>query len=1021
MKKMLKKMRTKLIALLAICLLSTQGYSQSKTVNGSVREENGNPLQNVSIMVQGAKKGVFTDEKGTFTIQIKPSDKLVFSYVGMKSQVITIGNDTKLEVVMSNDASQLQEVVAVGYSSKKQIEISSSVVNLNAEKLATSTATSLDGIDLLQGKVAGLTIFDNNYDAGAAPSVRIRGTGSLTASSEPLWVVDGVISTANSFNPNDVASITVMKDAGATGLYGSKAASGVIVVTTKRGKSGKGVYNINSSYGINTSTWGSFKGLMNAAQLYDYHREAFANDNLYLATPTNTEALFMSSVVGGRTREQVIATDFDWLGAMYPSGTTQKINFSYSGGSDKAKQYISLNYNKIDGTLRGNNEEQISGQLNLTNKLGDKLQLDTRMFASVRKTNFSLFQENGRPAAFDSPYNADGSLKSFSQMQTDWIGTRASNILIYDAIGNENSENSLSFTPYIGLTYNISNKFKLASTTQFRYTSELAKEYRSGDSWVNDADFTQGLLGTTNASLRRAQSTGQNLLNNEILSFDQKFERSTLSALIGFEYQSQVSDGFSATNTGLVSGISVLNATTGIPIVRGTPNEVFRVSYFSQLNYNLNSKYFFTGSFRRDGSSKFGSANRFGNFYSGSAGWLISNEDFMKRFEKTISSLKIRASYGATGNDNFTNYAAVETFSLGANYNFQSGSRPSQYANPDLTWERAFTTNVGVDVSLWKKLDLTFDLYRTDNKDVLYQVPLDPSTGFDLGWKNIGNIRNKGFEFSASGNIINNKNFKWYSNLTFGYNFNEVVSLVSAAEDGIIDARQNKILKVGYDVNTSYLFDYVGADPTTGLGTWNTVDSTGKVNGTTTWRLNPNLSYKTENLSPRVTAGFNNKISYKGLSLDVLVSFAGDFYTAITSNIWFRNGERLIQGQSSAILNKRWEKEGDNAYFPRPFYSVYGTSATVPNKPDGMNLVKGDFLKVNYISLSYDLPKSLLDMYKMSNVSVYARINNPIIHVFDDRFVFTTPEAQGYAADINVNNRLRPIQRSLIFGANFTF
>jgi len=1021
MRKLKNYKKVLLLSIITLFTVFTQSYAQTKTVIGTVKDEKGNPLSGVTVLVQNSKNASSTDKDGKFSVKALSTDKIVFTFIGMKKQDIKVGSQTQINVILIDDASELKDVIVVGYNSKKSAEISSSVVSLNAEKLATSTATSLDGIDLLQGKVAGLTIFENNYDAGSAPSVRIRGTGSLTASSEPLWVVDGVISSANAFNPNDVASITVMKDAGATSLYGSKAASGVIVVTTKKGNAGKGVYNINSSYGLNTPIWGNFKGTMNSAQLYDYHREAFANDNTYLASPTNTEALWMSNVVRGRTRDQVIATDFDWLAFMYPKGNTQKVNFSYSGGSEKSTQYIGLNYNKIDGTVRGNDEDQISGQINLTNKLGDKWKLDTRIFASMRKSNSSLFQENGRPAPFDSPYNLDGSLKLLPQMQTDWIGTRSANLLLYDVNGNENSDNSLNFTPYFGITYEMSPKFKFTSSTQYRYVSALSKVYRSGDSWINDTDYTQGLLGTTNASLQRQQSTGQNILNNEILTFNQKFEKSTINALVGFEYQSQVADGFTATNTGLVNGISVLNATTGVPIVKGTPTEIYRVSYFSQLNYNFDNKYFVTGSYRRDGSSKFGSANRFGNFYSASAGWLISGENFMNNTSKTISTLKLRASYGATGNDNFTNYSAVETFSLGANYNFQSGSSPSQYANPNLTWEKAFTGNIGVDLSLWKKLDLTFDFYKTDNKDVLYQVPLDPTTGFNTGWKNIGNIRNKGFEFSASGNMINNKNFKWYSNLSIAFNLNEVVSLNDAGERGIIDAKANRILKVGNDVSTSYLFDYVGADPKTGLATWNTVNSKGEIDGTTTWRLNPNIAYKTKNLSPRLTGGFNNKFTYKGISLDVMVSYAGDFYSAITSDIWFRNGETLIQAQSAAVLGKYWQKEGDQAYFPRPFYTVYGTSATVPNKPTGQNLVRGDFIKVNYISLSYDLPKAILTKYKMTNVSVYARVNNPFLIAFDKNFVFTSPESQGYAGDINVNNKLRPIQQSLIFGANFTF
>jgi TonB-linked SusC/RagA family outer membrane protein len=1021
MRKLILIEKSFLLALLAISCFSTQTYSQTNIVNGSVKDDKGKSLAGVTILIQNKKIGTSTDADGKFTINATSTDKLVFSFTGMKEQIIVVGQKLNVDITMTEDTKMLEEVIAVGYSSKKLTEISSSVVNLNREKLAATTATSMDGVDLLQGKVAGLTIFDNNYDAGTAPSIRIRGTGSITASSEPLWVVDGVISSANAFNPNDVESITVMKDAGATGLYGSKASSGVIVVTTKKGKAGKGLFNISSAYGSNKPMWGNFQGLMNSAELYDYHREAFENDNAYLPSATNTEALWMSSVMRGRTREQVIATDFNWLDLLYPTGASQKHGLSYSGGTEKSTQYISFNYNKIDGTMRGNDEEQISGQMNLSFKFGNKWKLDTRTFVSFRKTNFPLFGENVRFASFDSPYNPDGSLKYLPEIQADWIGTKATNMLIYEQIGNVNNEKALTLLPQFTLTYEISPKLKLSSNTQYRYNSGLTKEYRDGRSWADDQDPFAGYLGITNAFLARTQSTGHNLLNNEILSFDERIGNSNFNGQVGFEYQSQVSDGFSATNTGLVNGISVLSATSGVPIVKGALTEIYRLSYFSQFNYSLANKYFLTASYRRDGSSKFGNANRYGNFYSGSAGWLVSGEKFMKNITKTISNLKLRISHGVTGNDNFSNYSAVETFSLGSNYNFQAGAAPTQYANPNLTWEKAYTSNIGMDLSLWKKIDFTFDFYHTLNKDILYQVPLDPSSGFDLGWKNIGSVQNKGIEFSVSGNIINTKNFKWYSNLSIAYNHNQLVSLTSQSDRGIIDAKLNKILKVGYNLNSSYIFDYVGANPQTGLATWNTVDSTGKVNGTTSWQLNPAIAYKTKNLAPQITGGFNNKISFKGLALEVMVSYAGDFYTMLTSNIWFRNGEKVIQGQSSAILNKRWQKPGDQAYFPRPFFGVYSKTQTAPNKPDGMNLVKGDFLKVNYISFSYDLPKSILEKYKMQNVTFFARLNNPIIKVFDDRFLYTTPEAQGYGGEINVNNKLRPIQQSLVFGTNISF
>jgi len=358
------------------------------------------------------------------------------------------------------------------------------------------------------------------------------------------------------------------------------------------------------------------------------------------------------------------------------------------------------------------------------------------------------------------------------------------------------------------------------------------------------------------------------------------------------------------------------------------------------------------------------------------------------------------------------------------------GAAPIQFANPDLTWEKANTIDIGLDLGLWEKLDLTFDYYHIKNTDLLYQVPIDPTTGFDYAWQNVGDVLNTGFEFSASGNILEGKDFIWFGNLTFAYNYNEVLALTEESEIGIIDIKSDKILKVGEDVNSVYALDYIGADPETGLATWNTIDANGNINGTTHWKLDPNIAHKTENMSPRYTAGFNNKFSYKGIGLDIMISYVGGFYTNISNNMWFRTGEKVIQGQSSAVLNDTWQKPGDKAYFPQPFYGVYGTTDGVPNKPEGINIVKGDYIKLNYIALNYDLPKSYAKMMKVSNLSIFTRLENPYLYVFDKHFTFTTPESGGYGGTevvnngvkaLILNNRLRPVMQNLVFGINVSF
>lgn len=1006
---------------MSILFITPKLYSQTQNISGIVSDSKGTSIPGASIALKGLGTGTVSNIDGEYNIGASKSDTLVFSFIGMETKFIPVGNQTKIDVVLSENIVAIDEVIAVGYSSKKRTEISSSIVNISAEDLSTSSSTALDGADLLQGKVAGLTIMDNSYEAGGQPAIRLRGTGSINASSEPLWVIDGIISSADAFNPNDVETMTVMKDAGATGLYGSKAAGGVIVVTTKSGKAGKGKWNVNAAYGFNSPWWGNFEGLMSSSELYDYYLEAYLNDNDYRKSPL-TEKDFIKNVVGGRTRDEVVATNFDWLGVMYPNGATQRYSVSHTGGNEKTTHYLSLNYNSTDGTVRGNKDEKISGTLNLRHRVNDKFKFDARIFTSIRNTEFPILVENLRYASFDSPYNEDGSLKDLKDIKNDWIGKKTTNQLLHEQIGNENKLNQVILVPSISLDYQITSNLKFSSSTKYNYNAKLYKEYKDGRSWAHDSNINKGYLTQTNAFVSQRFSTSRNLLTNGVFGFNDSYGKHSISALAGIEYQNRFGDGFKAKNTGIVNGISVLSATTGIPTVSGTPNEITRLSYFSQANYDLSKKYFLTASYRRDGSSKFGSNNRFGNFYAASVSWLISNEKFMEPYKKVITNLKLRASYGVTGNDNFPNYSAVDVYALsGADYNYQSGASPDQFSNPDLTWEKAYTRNFGVDLSLWKKIDVTLDVYHIANKDILYEVPVDPTTGFEYAWQNIGDVMNRGYEFSIGGNIIKTDNFKWSTSLSLAYNYNEVVALTDEVEKGIVDTKRGSILKIGEDINSAYALDYIGADPATGRATWNTVDENGKINGTTHWLQDPNISYKTKNMSPRYTGGLNNKIKYKGFTLDMMFSYAGGFYTNISNLMWFRHGEKAIQGQSRAALKNRWKQPGDNAYFPKIYYGVYGKTENRPNKAHGSNIVKGDYIKINYLSLGYSIPKNIAENLKLSDINIYCRCNNPYLFVFDKNFTFTTPEAGGYGGTEVVNNNLRPVIRSVVFGVNISF
>ncbi|HTF18061.1 MAG TPA: SusC/RagA family TonB-linked outer membrane protein, partial [Chryseolinea sp.] len=636
-------------------------------VTGTVTSTSGETLPGVNVMEKGTMNGTATDADGKYTLNISSGNiTLIFSFIGFATVEETVSGRTTIDVSLGEDMQNLEEVVVVGYSAKKQSELSSSVSVVSGEKLRDVTSNNVG--DLLQGKAPGVIVSNSSGDPNAAPSVIIRGSSSITAGSDPLYVVDGII--GGSANPNDIASVTVLKDAAATGLYGSRASNGVIIITTKSGKSGKTHVNFNSSIGFNTASEGKYE-VMNSQQLYDFQR-TFWN-------PATWDADRPSSL---------LLQDTDWRSLMFSTGTTQNHTITVSGGSEKTQMYVSGNYYKEEGTLGASSNEAFNIRSNITHNINDKLQISVRLNARNRRmeneaagTNFLTTHEN---MPWDNPYNTDGSLKMGTE--EEWIGRDNDNFLHGWQYNFDVAKESTANGDFI-LDYNITKDLTFSSNNRASVRNgkrELYYDVRA------KAGGGQGML--TNDFYKDTQ-----FITSNRLLYTKNFGSHNLNAMGVIEGETNFTDFNSVSGAGLAPGLHVMDAASMITAASSKTSENAFNKGLVQLDYNFDNRYFVIGSFIRESSSRFGANNRAANFYTIGASWILSNENFMEG-QKTFDHLKVRGSYGLTGNAQIGDYQTLGLYSFSTQYGGNSGSFPAQMANDNLTWEKAETVNLGVDV-----------------------------------------------------------------------------------------------------------------------------------------------------------------------------------------------------------------------------------------------------------------------------------------------------------------------------------
>ncbi|MBQ9339682.1 MAG: SusC/RagA family TonB-linked outer membrane protein [Paludibacteraceae bacterium] len=933
-------------------------------VKGKVIDADGQePMIGVSVLVQGTTSGTITDFDGNFELTVPDKAMLQFSYIGYKT--IEVRAVPSMQIIMESDAQQLQEVVSLGYSAVKKAELSSAVVTINSEALTDVTTSDIG--NMLQGKVAGLTVSNAGGQPGDAAQIRIRGTGSITAGSDPVYVVDGVM--GGSFNPNDVETISVLKDAGATGIYGAAAAGGVIVVTTKSGKKGDKVHvDLKATAGGKQALYGNYK-MMRSEELYNFHG-----------------ALYSKGVFAATYPKLSDLPDYNWQDEFFKIGVLQNYNIAVHGGSEHVGYYASLDYYGEDGTLRTTGMQKVSGHASLKADIAKWLDMNIKVDFNKSTVNYpsswTMLGDAYYKMPWDCPYEYDeaGNLTN-NYVRIDrgkrpdnggkWWSQETWNSLHGTKYNYAKSDN-FDFSGVLQLGIHFTDWLHFTTTNTFGAGHWLSSEYI--DPRTYSTSYPNGYVGKSVGISRSFGTTN-------ILKGGYQWDKHSFNAMAGFEYGVWRTEYTSASGIGMPNGVDALNSSSPLSnsgyIMPGAS-----WATFLQASYDYGKRYFITATYRVEASSIFAPNNRVGHFPSVAASWLISNEEFMKQ-QDVVSFLKLRASYGVTGNNNIPAYKYLSTYALNKLYQGQVGGSPSRLANPYLHWETANMAAIGIDLTFIKRIDMSIDLYQTDNTGLLLNVPVAPSTGFYEVTQNVGAVRNRGIEYRIDANIINKNKWRWDLGFNIGFNQNRVVDLPNHTPFLQVASSVTQQVKEGQDIYTWYLKEWAGVDPANGDPLWYVVDGNGDYvldaagNKTTTNDYNATQAHAVAKATPLFSGGLNTQLSWNGIFLHVNTNFMyGNKIYNYTRHSSDADGAYLGYNQLSIENSRqgwsRWEKPGDIATHPKP--KLNGNKSA--NQISSRYLEDGSYFRIKNITVGYDFPAKLISKAHMTKCRIYFTADN---------------------------------------------
>lgn len=987
---------------------SPEVVQEQKLVTGKVTDSKGLPLPGVTVVVKGTTNGTVTSTDGSYSLSNIPGDAtLLFSFVGMKTQEIAIEGRTQINVTMDEDAIGIEEVVAIGYGIQKKSDVTGSLVSISEEDLKSIPV--VNPAMAIQGRAAGVQVMNNSHQPGGSVSIQIRGTNSINANNEPLYVVDGfpLSGGLEYINPNDIVSMEILKDASATAIYGSRGANGVVLISTKKGKEGKMSVSFNTSSKI--SMLSKKIDMLNASEFRMLMNEAYANQNML--DGGSRDLPYTQNEIDNPEY------DIDWQDEATHTAFSHNHNLDISGGSDKLLYSASVAYKDEEGIIKSSNWKQLSTRVNLETQLSEKV-----------KFGINLNYNNVDNGLVETDHGGNSIPRAMLETMPD--------IPIYNESGNWTVGTNEGYASPVALIEGIHNQRVTNKLLGNLFaTVELAKDLTFKTTYGREMQSSKQNKYTERSLISQAHTSGSAYIyNNEIVSwqnenyltYNKTFGEHQLTGLLGLTWSKYSNEYFNVSVKDFPTDAFLTNqlqAGEDILYANSSKEESKLNSYFGRINYTYKNRYLFTGTLRTDGSSKFGENNKYAFFPSLAFGWRLSEEDFIKNLN-TFSNLKLRLGYGITGNQEINNYQSLErlgsvTAILGNDR--ASGIAETQIANPDLKWERTEQFNVGLDFGVFdNRLSFVVDYYDKTTKDLLLQSPIPSTTGFSTMMKNIGSVSNKGFELTM--NTVNfNGKFKWFTNLNVSFNKNEVLELANGGQDlfpvnfvnPVIIIREGEplgsfwgLIREGIYQNEEEISAHLKNPGTTVPGDikYNDLNDDGVIDSNDRSILGDN--------NPDFIYGFTNDFAYGPWSLSVQISGVQGMEVMNLNPVVLEDRQTLTNSYETLLNRWHGEGTGNNEVAMVRISSQLNIS--------DRHVENGSYMRFKNISLGYELPGKVTDAFNIAS----AKLTFSLI----DWFTITNysgydPEVSTYGGHTNqgIEFRSYPNSKSALVSLNINF
>jgi TonB-linked SusC/RagA family outer membrane protein len=1004
-------MRRILLFFLALLFLSSALYAQRRQITGKVISADDNQgVPGVNVVVKSTTTGTTTDMDGKYSIEAERGTILVFSFVGLQTKEVTVGDQSVIDVTLGQDSRQLSEVVVVGYGTQEKRDLTGNIAQVSSTAIQNVPVASIE--QGLQGKASGVFIESQNGKLGQGIKVRIRGASSVSASNQPLYVIDGIPITSESqssngaetnpladLNFNDVASVEVLKDASASAIYGSRAANGVVLITTKRGKSGKTNFTLNYFSGTSRET--GRRQFLNAAQYIDVETQAAqraaALDPSFDYVGYNESRL--TRYAAGNANYGNSKVNTDWQDLVFRSAPINQIDLSASGGTDKTRFYVSGQYSDQNGILIGNEFKRMSARMNLDHKSTDKLSFGI---------NFNIARTENHRLSNDDAFSTPLQIVALSPI-TPQIDPRTGLLsgLLDPSSGAPNTNFPVYYNPLISVnnaSY-VATVYRTFSNAYASYTfvpgltfrSELGTDllFQQEDQYYGSATVRN--TGTANGQGINTTTLIANYTTNNFLKFEKTIGIHSFDITAGMSFQKSTNNGTSISAQQFPSdAYKTISSAAQIISASAGPTNFSFLSYFARGNYKFKDRYLLSLSGRVDGSSRFGASNRYGFFPAASAGWIISEEPFMKDFS-LLSLLKLRASYGLTGNAEISNFASRGLYGP-ANYVGQGGQTPFQLPNNNLKWETTAQTDIGIDFSfLQGRISVEADYYFKSTSDLLLLKNVSGTSGFSNFFQNIGKLENKGFEL-----VINSTNidgaFRWTTSFNIATNQNKITDL----NGQILGTNDLNRAIEGQPIGVFYGREFAGADPNNGDALYylNTKNADGSLNKNTTNDYNAAQQTVLGNPNPKWYGGITNNFSYKGFDLSIVLQ-------GVQGNKIYNGGGQYMSSSASNGYDNQttdqlnaWKKAGDKTDVPElRLFFANGTN------PSSRYITDGSYLRVKTVTLGYNVPSHITQRLKCEKIRLYVTAQN----------LFTFTAYKGWDPEVNADYQASNINQGVDF------